>query len=151
MDAIATNLGVFMQMVSRPIWMFRTGIDLFGLLVLVAAIGWTSHLFLKRSMGEQQYDVCTLRIGRSLLFSLAVLTATDIVKTIASGPTFASLGILVGLVLVRKFVNWMLALEIEGLALAEKNGSGPRAEPLAFRIGQSGLSRSNAQPSIALE
>jgi len=78
-------------------------------------------------MGEQHYDVYTLRIGRSLLFSLPVLIATDIVKTIASEPTFVSLGVLVGLVLVRKLVDWILVLEVEGLALSQ-------AEALPVRV-----------------
>jgi Protein of unknown function (DUF1622) len=40
--------------------------------------------------------------------------AADIVKTIALEPTFMSLGVLMGLVLVRTFLGWTLVLEIEG-------------------------------------
>jgi hypothetical protein len=43
-----------------------------------------------------------------------VLVAADIVKTIAIEPTFMSLGVLAGLVLVRTFLSWTLVLEIEG-------------------------------------
>jgi hypothetical protein len=43
-----------------------------------------------------------------------VLVAADIVKTIAIELTFASLGLLAGLVLVRTFLSWTLVLEIEG-------------------------------------
>jgi hypothetical protein len=45
-----------MQTVNHWIWIIGTGIDLFGAVILLAAIGWTSHLFVKRSMGEQHYD-----------------------------------------------------------------------------------------------
>ncbi|WP_370468094.1 DUF1622 domain-containing protein, partial [Pseudomonas sp. EA_65y_Pfl1_P113] len=38
----------------------------------------------------------------------------NIVKTIAIELTFTSLGLLGGLVLVRTFLSWTLALEIEG-------------------------------------
>ena len=55
-----------------------------------------------------------IRVGRSLLLGLAVLVAADIVKTIAVEPTFTSLGLLAGLVIVRTFLSWMLVLEIEG-------------------------------------
>jgi uncharacterized membrane protein len=127
MDPALASPGVLMQTVNHWIWIIGTGIDLFGVVILLAAIGWTSHLFVKRSMGEQHYDAYTLRIGRSLLFSLPVLITTDIVKTIASEPTFVSLGVLVGLVLVRNFVNWLLVLEVEGLALSQ-------AEALPVRV-----------------
>ena len=57
MDPAPANLGVVMQMISHWIWIIGIGIDLFGVVILVAAIGWTSHLFVKRSMSEQHYDV----------------------------------------------------------------------------------------------
>jgi hypothetical protein len=43
-----------------------------------------------------------------------VLVAADIVKTIAHELTFISLGLLIGLVLVRTSLSWTLVLEIEG-------------------------------------
>ena len=49
-----------------------------------------------------------------MLLGLEVLVAADIVKTIAIELTFASLGLLAGLVLVRTFLSWTLVLEIEG-------------------------------------
>ena len=39
---------------------------------------------------------------------------SSIVKTVALEPTFVSLGVLAGLVLVRTFLSWTLVLEIEG-------------------------------------
>jgi hypothetical protein len=36
------------------------------------------------------------------------------VKTIAVEPSFTSLGVLAGLVLVRTFLGWTIALEVEG-------------------------------------
>jgi hypothetical protein len=43
-----------------------------------------------------------------------VLVAAGTMKTIAIEPTFISLGVLAGLVLVRTFLSWTLVLEIEG-------------------------------------
>jgi uncharacterized membrane protein len=63
---------------------------------------------------EENYDSYKIRIGRSLLLGLEVLVAADIVKTIALDLTFASLGLLAGLVLIRTFLSWTLVLEIEG-------------------------------------
>jgi uncharacterized membrane protein len=86
----------------------------FGVLVIVLGIVWAIYLFLRRRMAEEQYSAYKIRIGRTLLLGLEVLVAADIVKTIALEPTFVSLGVLAGLVLIRTFLSWTLVLEIEG-------------------------------------
>ena len=91
-----------------------TFIDLFGVIVIVSGIVWATACFLKHHLGEQQYEVYKIRIGRALLLGLELLVAADIVKTIAIKPTFVSLGVLAGLVVVRTFLSWTLTLEIDG-------------------------------------
>jgi uncharacterized membrane protein len=97
-------------------WIRAVGIAIesFGVLVIVAGIGWSTYRFSQHRMAEQHYDAYKIRIGRSLLLGLEVLVAADIVKTIALELTFVSLGLLAGLVLVRTFLSWTLVLEIEG-------------------------------------
>jgi uncharacterized membrane protein len=89
-------------------------IDAFGVAVIVAGIAWSTWIFLRRRMQEEHYDAYKIRIGRSLLLGLEILVAADIVKTIALEPSFTSLGVLGGLVVVRTFLGWTLVLEIEG-------------------------------------
>ena len=91
-----------------------SGIEIFGVLIIVAGIAWSTYRQLRRRISEQDSDVYKIRIGRSLLLGLEVLVAADIVKTIAHELTFMSLGLLAGLVLVRTFLSWTLVLEIEG-------------------------------------
>ena len=79
--------------------------------ILVAGIAWSTYRYVGWRTA-QHYD--QYRIGRSLLLGLEVLVAADIVKTVAIDLTFASLGLLAGLVLVRTFLSWTLVLEIEG-------------------------------------
>lgn len=99
-------------------WIHLVGIvsDVFGVLVIVLGIIWATVLFLQRRAAEAQahYDVYKIRIGRALLLGLEVLVAADIIKTVALEPTFAGLGILAGLILIRTFLSWTLVLEIEG-------------------------------------
>jgi hypothetical protein len=59
-----------MQTVDHWIWIIGTGIDLFGVVILLAAIGWTSHLFVKGSMGEQ---LCTFSNNSFWLISVQLL------------------------------------------------------------------------------
>ncbi len=89
-------------------------IEIFGVLVIVLGIAWSTYLFVQRKDSAAPYEAYKIRIGRSLLLGLEVLVAADIVKTIALELTFQSLGLLAGLVLVRTFLSWTLVLEIEG-------------------------------------
>ena len=91
-----------------------SGIEIFGVLIIVTGIAWSTCRQLRDRISEQDADVYKIRIGRSLLLGLEVLVAADIVKTIAHELTFVSLGLLAGLVLVRTFLSWTLVLEIEG-------------------------------------
>jgi uncharacterized membrane protein len=102
------------KLVSHWLHIIGNAIEVFGVLVIVAGIGWSTCVYLRRRTGEQRYDDYKIRIGRSLLLGLEVLVAADIVKTIALELTFMSLGVLAGLVLVRTFLSWTLVLEIEG-------------------------------------
>jgi len=85
---------------------------------IVAGLVWSSAAYVRKRMGEPQYEPqyepCKIRIGRSLLLGLEVVVAADIVKTIAAAPTLMSLAVLGGLVIIRTFLSWTLVLEIEG-------------------------------------
>src|SRR5512137_3036411 len=74
------------------------GIDIFGVVIIVIGIAWSTSRFLWRHVEELHFDRYKMRIGRSLLLGLEVLVAADIVKTIAVEPTFVSIGVLAGLV-----------------------------------------------------
>jgi uncharacterized membrane protein len=98
---------------SQWIHLVGVGIEIFGVLIIVAGIIWSSRFIYRREI-RSRYDSYKISIGRSLLLGLEVLVAADIAKTIAIELTFASLGLLAGLVLVRTFLSWTLVLEIEG-------------------------------------
>ena len=91
-----------------------SGIEFFGVLIIMVGIAWSTYIHLRRPMPGEYTGVYKIRIGRSLLLGLEVLVAADIVKTIAHELSFISLGLLAGLVLVRTFLSWTLVLEIEG-------------------------------------
>ena len=114
MNAASPHLGDLDAAVGYWINLVGNGIEIFGVLVIVLGICWSTFVFIQRRTPEQQYDNYKIRIGRSLLLGLEVLVAADIVKTIALDLTFESLGLLAGLVLIRTFLSWTLVLEIEG-------------------------------------
>jgi uncharacterized membrane protein len=114
MDFSIENLSAFEGAVSHTIRAVATCIEIFGVLIIVAGIIWSTYRTARQSADERDYDQYKIRIGRSLLLGLEVLVAADIIKTIATELTFTSLGLLAGLVLVRTFLSWTLVLEIEG-------------------------------------
>jgi uncharacterized membrane protein len=102
------------SLADHAIRMVGSGIELFGVLIIVTGIAWSTYLRLRQPMPGQDTEIYKIRIGRSLLLGLEVLVAADIVKTIAHELSFISLGLLAGLVLVRTFLSWTLVLEIDG-------------------------------------
>jgi len=102
------------SVIDLAIRVVGSGIEIFGVLIIVTGIAWFTYLHLQRPMPGEDVDAYKIRIGRSLLVGLEVLVAADIVKTIAHELSFVSLGLLAGLVLVPTFLSWTLAVEIEG-------------------------------------
>jgi uncharacterized membrane protein len=110
----ATALKSLEPVIDLAIRVVGSGIEIFGVLLIVTGIAWSTFRQLRERISEQDSEVYKIRIGRSLLLGLEVLVAADIVKTIAHELTAMSLGLLAGLVLVRTFLSWTLVLEIEG-------------------------------------
>ena len=104
----------FDTIIGHWIRLVGDGIDIFGVAIIVIGIIWSTYCFVQPHLQEQHYSQFKTRIGRSLLLGLEMLVAADIVKTIAVEPSFTSLGVLAGLVLIRTFLSWTLVLEING-------------------------------------
>src|SRR6266480_6588661 len=64
--------------------------------------------------GPVAYRHLRLYLGRSIVVGLELLIAADIIHSVAIEPTFASVGVLGLLVLVRTFLSWSLEVEING-------------------------------------
>ncbi|AQA02840.1 hypothetical protein BVC93_10805 [Mycobacterium sp. MS1601] len=54
------------------------------------------------------------QLGRSILLGLELLVAADIIKTVAVTPTWESVAVLAGIVVIRTFLSWSLEVEISG-------------------------------------
>jgi uncharacterized membrane protein len=67
-----------------------------------------------RTVIEWAYESYKQEMGRSLLLGLEFLVAGDVVRTVALEPTLTNVAVLGLLVLIRMFLSWSLAVEIEG-------------------------------------
>jgi uncharacterized membrane protein len=87
-----------------------------GIIVLGAII--TTIIFLWQVIQEGSLEECYRRFrsdfGKAVLLGLEFLIASDIVGTVAVGPTFQDLGVLALLVVIRTFLSFALELEISG-------------------------------------
>ncbi len=95
------------------------GIDALGVGVIVVGIAAATAWYLKpgetrESYYSHRFRDYRIRLGQSLLLGLEILVAGDIVRTVALGLNFASLGALGLLVIIRTFLSWTLDLEVEG-------------------------------------
>jgi len=70
-------------------------------------------------------------LGRSILLGLELLVAADIIRTVAVTPTFASVGVLAIIVLIRTFLSFSLELEITGRWPWQKDPSAARPHSTA--------------------
>ena len=55
-----------------------------------------------------------INLGQALMLGLEILVVADVIETITTEPTFASLAVLAAIVILRTFVSWTLTLEVEG-------------------------------------
>jgi len=81
-----------------------------GILLSVAILG----LRARRAERSRLYSDVRQSIGRSVLLGLELLVAGDIIRTVAISPTFRSLGLLAGIVIIRTFLSSTIEVEISG-------------------------------------
>ncbi len=95
-----------------------TGLEIFGVVVIVAGIIWATGRFLLRDLRSgdpvRAYERYRANLGRGILLGLELLVAADIIRTVAIDPTFESIGVLAGIVVIRTFLSMTLELELEG-------------------------------------
>lgn len=82
--------------------------------VVVATLLAAYALLGRIGSGREVYTTYRRRLGHSILLGLELLVAADIIRTVAVTPTFASVGVLAIIVVIRTFLSWSLELEITG-------------------------------------
>jgi uncharacterized membrane protein len=108
----------FVVRVREVIEWASLGIEILGAVVIVAGVikvavtrGTVRYLFQLDKPGA--FERYKHQMGRSLLLGLEFLVAGDVVRTVALEPTLNNVAVLGLLVLIRTFLSWSLAVEIE--------------------------------------
>jgi len=92
------------------------GVDVVGITIILVGVMGSSVQFLRRMRRDvgDAYRLYRVGLGRAILLGLEFLIAGDIIRTVATSPTFQSVGILGSIVLIRTFLSLALNLEVEG-------------------------------------
>jgi uncharacterized membrane protein len=91
-----------------------------GVAIIALGAAVSTVLFLYRLAQDRPggppspYERYRAELGRGILLGLEFLVAADIIGTVAIEPTFTSLGVLAGIVLIRTFLSFSLEVEING-------------------------------------
>jgi len=92
------------------------GLEFVG--VAVIAIGFIYAGFMAlvhyKQKGPDPYEDLKISIGRALQLGLEFLIAADIISTVTVEPTREKIVSLALLIVVRTFLSWSIAVEIEG-------------------------------------
>jgi uncharacterized membrane protein len=94
------------------------GFEALGALILVAGVIWSVVLGVvawRRSGSGLAYATLRQAFGGSLLLSLEVLVAADLVRTVAVATTVGNVLVLGLIVLIRTFLSFSLEIEIDGV------------------------------------
>jgi uncharacterized membrane protein len=115
----AAMSGSELKIVVREVFEWAAlAIEILGALIIVAGVirvaitrGTIRYLFQLDKPGA--FESYKHQMGRSLLLGLEFLVAGDVVRTVALEPTLTNVAVLGLLVLIRTFLSWSLAVEIE--------------------------------------
>jgi len=71
-------------------------------------------LHCRRETGESTFRHFRQKVGRAILLGLELLVAADIIRTVSEEPTLRGVTVLGLIVLIRTFLSFTLAVELEG-------------------------------------
>jgi uncharacterized membrane protein len=90
--------------------------EISGVLVILSGlvIATARYAFVRAVDGMLRYRRYRQDLGRGILLGLEILVAADIISTVALTPTLQSVIVLAIIVVIRTFLSWTLALEVDG-------------------------------------
>jgi uncharacterized membrane protein len=93
-------------------------VDTAGVLVIGVGFAVATVVFVyrywRRGSADGLYRPYRQNIGRAILLGLEFLVGGDIIRTVAVSPTFASVGVLGLIVVIRTFLSFSLEVELDG-------------------------------------
>ena len=114
-----STAGHLIETIRRVIEWAAVGIEVLAVAVIVAAVvvlavtrGTVRYLFHIGDPGS--FANYKHQLGKALLLGLDLLVAADVVRTVALEANVTNVGVLGLLVVIRTFLSWSLAVEMDG-------------------------------------
>ncbi len=107
-------MAAFIHNIEQAITFVGVLFDVLGVVVIVVGFVLATVNFVRRAQTDDPLRVYRLRLGRTLLLSLEILVAADIIRTVAVELSLENLVALGLLVVIRTFLSWSLELEVDG-------------------------------------
>ena len=98
------------------------GVVLIVLGALVATVRFGFRAAGQRAPFRDVYRAYRQGLGRAILLGLEFLVAGDIIRTVAVAPTFAGVGVLALIVMVRTFLSFSLEVELDNRLPWQRTG-----------------------------
>lgn len=93
-------------------------LDLFGVFIILGGVIISTAFFVSGFFEikdkEVVYKTYRKNLGRSILLGLEMMVAGDIIRSVTGEPSFASVGVLAIIVLIRSFLGITFEMEIDG-------------------------------------
>jgi uncharacterized membrane protein len=101
------------------------GVEGFGVVIILAGSLLATVRFLMRrgQPVEATYHTYRLTVGRSIILGLEFLIAGDVIRTVIVTHTMSDVAVLALIVIIRAFLSFTLAMEIEGRLPWQKTAS----------------------------
>ena len=106
-----------METFKNLITIVTYGVEGFGVLVIVIGSLIATYRFLHRrrdASTDEKYQEYRLIVGRSIILGLEFLIAGDVIRTVIVTHTISNVAVLALVVVIRAFLSFTLAIEIEG-------------------------------------
>jgi uncharacterized membrane protein len=115
-----------MDRISKGFEIVGVGVLVFGfaLSVVQAMITWS-----RTRSGAQSYKTLRSYFGWSILLSLEVLVAADLIRTVAVQPSLENVAVLGLIIVIRTVLSFSLDVEIEGVLPWRREERGGLAAP----------------------
>jgi len=111
-DDISGGLADWINIASLAIEALAVALIVVG--VFAGSARFLYFLLWKRTATDTNYTEYKQGVARWMLLGLEILVAADVIRTVALSATLENVATLGLLVLVRTFLSWSLAVEIEG-------------------------------------
>ncbi len=121
-----------MEEFKQVITIVSYAIESFGVIAIVAGSLIATVRYIRRwrqDPAEDSFQDFRVGVGRSIILGLEFLIAGDVIRTVVVASTLENIGVLALIVVIRTFLSFALAMEVEGRLPWQAHPNNRKEEP----------------------